>query len=91
MILRNGRAREQFALDATLEHKLSRLDGCIKGRNRVANLTLACYQCNHDRGCKQDFEQARLNKVARSCPPDSRARESWFAAWARDMERFDRF
>lgn len=33
---------------ATLDHVVARVNG---GSDRIENLVIACYDCNHDKGC----------------------------------------
>ena len=88
-ILRERKNYDQKPTDCTLEHIKSRLNGGREGRNRRENLTIACYACNIKKG---------IEDVA-NCPKEEwdrlsirgRALDSWFAAWNREMDRFDRF
>ncbi len=78
---------------ATIEHIKSKWDGMIEGRNKVANLTLACYECNHARGHKQEKEWFKQNgfKASNYHPHKKHPMQNWFDSWDRDLNRFDCF
>ncbi len=87
---RSGRAgTRQFPNDATVEHVHSKLTGPREGRNHVNNLKLACYKCNNERAQREDADLPKDKRDSLSIR--GKARDSWYAAWDREMDRFDRF
>ena len=76
---------------ATIEHLYSRFDPRrkIPNTNNERRHVLACYKCNHERGKAEVNALPRETQVEIGCR--GRGRESWFAAWERDMNRFECF
>lgn len=85
---RRGRSKQR-PTDATIEHLHSRLTGPLEGRNKICNLTIACYKCNNERAQRE--EQALTQEQRDKLSIRGKALDSWLTAWDREMDRFDRF